>query len=84
MTMQRIALSSCASPSAPVIAAYIGCVNAFFFSGRFIRMVRMPASSLTSMEIGHWPSFAAVAGGVAGTIDIIIEYGIDADSRGYY
>ena len=74
MTMQRIASSSCASPSARVIAAYIGCVNAFFFSGRFIRMVRMPASSLTSIRLDIARLSRPPAGKSPASIDIIIEY----------
>ena len=31
-----------------VISRYIASVSAFFFSGRFIRMVRTPASSVTA------------------------------------
>src|SRR5580704_2851893 len=39
-----------ASRMARVMAAYVGCVSAFFFSGRFIRMTRTAPSSVTTME----------------------------------
>ena len=33
--------------SAAVIASYMASVSAFFLSGRFIRMVRIPSASVT-------------------------------------
>src|ERR1700730_1945332 len=39
--------SAFAPSSAAVIASYMASVSAFFLSGRFIRMVRMPSASVT-------------------------------------
>jgi hypothetical protein len=48
-TTQRIAALSSASCKACVIAAYIGDVSAFFFSGRLKRMTRTaPWSAITT------------------------------------
>ena len=46
-TIARMASLAAASRSDRVITSYIGCVSAFFFSGRFSRMVRTPPSSAT-------------------------------------
>src|SRR6185312_10049134 len=47
MTMQRIAGLFCAVSIASLIARYISCVSAFFFSGRRIVMTRVASSSVT-------------------------------------
>src|ERR1700691_1364855 len=44
---QRMASDAWASSSASAIAPYMASVRAFFFSGRFILMVRTPPSSVT-------------------------------------
>src|SRR5580692_2606010 len=49
-TRQRIASFVSASRMALVMAAYIGWVSAFFFSGRFIRMTRTAPSAVTTIE----------------------------------
>src|SRR5262245_58776673 len=47
ISTQRTASDVLALSNASVIASYMAKVSAFFLSGRFIRMVRMPASSVT-------------------------------------
>ncbi len=51
-----------ASLKRAVIAAYIGCVSAFFFSGRFIRMMRTPPSSVTRTGSDTLASLRSAAG----------------------
>jgi len=46
----RTAEEVAASRSASAIAAYMARVRAFFLSGRAMRMVRNPASSVTSIS----------------------------------
>ncbi len=53
MTTQRIESLASASRSACVIAAYIGCVSAFFFSGRFSRMLAHRAVIGYHNWVGH-------------------------------
>jgi hypothetical protein len=43
----RIGRSRTGPSSAAVIVSYMASVSAFFLSGRFIRMVRMPSASVT-------------------------------------
>src|SRR5262245_43534243 len=47
ISTQRTESSAFAPSSAAVIASYMASVSAFFLSGRFIRMVRMPSTSVT-------------------------------------
>src|SRR5215472_16430383 len=47
ISTQRTESSAFAPSSAAVIASYMPSVSAFFLSGRFIRMVRMPSASVT-------------------------------------
>src|SRR5262245_38041931 len=47
ISTQRTESSAFAPSSAAVIASYMASVSAFFLSGRFIRMVRMPSASVT-------------------------------------
>src|SRR5690606_29352789 len=48
---QRIVWSVFVPVSAAAIASYIAAVSAFFLSGRFIRTMRMPPSSLMSTRL---------------------------------
>src|SRR6516165_5068729 len=52
---QRTESRSSDSRKARVISTYIGCVSAFFFSGRFIRIIRTPSSSVTRTSSGMAP-----------------------------
>src|SRR5262249_1999885 len=47
ISTQRTESSAFAPSSAAVTASYMASVSAFFLSGRFIRMVRMPSASVT-------------------------------------
>src|SRR5262244_862781 len=48
ISTQRTDPSAFAPSNAAVIASYMASVSAFFLSGRFIRMVRMPSASVTT------------------------------------
>ena len=62
---QRTEASAFAPSSAAVIASYMASVSAFFLSGRFIRMVRMPSASVTitcSVTVYPIPSTSTATG----------------------
>jgi hypothetical protein len=51
ITVQRMSELAFAVSSAAAMASYIPAVSAFFFSGRFIRMVRTGPSSVTMTSV---------------------------------